>query len=216
MVIAAVTVEFSHFIGARSHTGCRIREPPRRIWKGVCGLVLLDTLCLDLVQYGETSLPSIHIKYSDNLQWAMQTADEIPKMPRAMKSSPVTESKKTGPSPETISPSLYRKLHLLRCISKYTAPKETNSKKHEDTSGPQRMKRSFLDEVAYLCDDRKDGSNVTVTMLQKRKKGGYALWVAANEGVKPQSSSRLLGMYRYAWVKGRYEGLSQGRRGRAS
>ncbi|KAK7926545.1 hypothetical protein PG985_003543 [Apiospora marii] len=79
--------------------------------------------------------------------------------------------------------SLHSKLCLLQCISKYTGPKDIDSKRHEPSLEPIELRRAFTNQVSYLCDGRKDGTTVTGCFVQASGNENV-LWVASNEGVE--------------------------------
>ncbi|KAK8010083.1 hypothetical protein PG990_009048 [Apiospora arundinis] len=105
----------------------------------------------------------------------MQRMKQIPTMPRAMRSPPSIETHE-----------LYKKLHLLQCISKYTAPREPVSQEQQQNLDKQELRRSFTDQIAYLCDGSKDGSTTTAVFLQDGKMRNHTLWFATNETVDPR------------------------------
>ncbi|KAK6853826.1 hypothetical protein PG995_010638 [Apiospora arundinis] len=100
----------------------------------------------------------------------MQRMKQIPTMPRAMRSPASIETHE-----------LYKKLHLLQCISKYTAPREPVSQEQQQNLDKQELRRSFTDQIAYLCDGSKDGSTTTAVFLQDGKMRNHTLWFATNE-----------------------------------
>jgi hypothetical protein len=75
----------------------------------------------------------------------------------------------------------YPQLLLFKILASF---KGQPTPRHASANAIQERRRKFLDSFSYLCDTEKGGATVTAAALQ-RLLNGNILWLAANEGVRP-------------------------------
>jgi len=83
----------------------------------------------------------------------------------------------------------YSKLLLYSVLEPYKGrhAERQHSRDGVDVTGTlSEMRRDFLDKISYLCDTEKGGATVTAAALQSLPRGNI-LWLAANEGVEPET-----------------------------
>ncbi|KAF4630477.1 hypothetical protein G7Y89_g7669 [Cudoniella acicularis] len=93
-------------------------------------------------------------------------------------------------TPVPISPVVERQFYesqlLLYVLEKVRGEHKKRQNYHGELDQDEtELRRSFIDQLAYICDFKKGGSTVTALALQKTYQG-VIFWLAANETVKPK------------------------------
>jgi hypothetical protein len=70
-----------------------------------------------------------------------------------------------------------------------------------------KLRRSFVDSLAYICDFQKGGATVTAIALETRPAGEVVFWVAANEDVKKKVVLSLKGILKNLACRADLDGL---------
>jgi hypothetical protein len=96
----------------------------------------------------------------------------------------------TPPTPLSLSPKLMKRFyeplvlqHVLDPIRGSRIGCEFLSSLDESELDNRKLRRSFVNSLAYICDFKKGGATVTAIALETRP-AGVVIWVAANETVK--------------------------------
>lgn len=95
----------------------------------------------------------------------------------------------TEPSSDRLSDDqveFYLKLILYSTISPFKAKHSERGMSIKISGDYSELRRDFLDKLSYLCDIHKSGATVTAAAMQQKKRVSNILWLAANEGIRPE------------------------------
>lgn len=93
------------------------------------------------------------------------------------------------PSADRISDNqtdFYLKLILYSTISPFKAEHSERGMSVEVSGANTELRRDFLNRLSYLCDINKSGATVTAAATQQKRANFHILWLAANEGIRPE------------------------------